>query len=52
VFIVRYCAGLVTDSDNTGGHGVYGGIGTCVPKCSRKTWREVVTWETKVRVLA
>jgi len=37
VFIVRYCAGLVMDSDNTGGHGVYGGIGTCVSKCSWKT---------------
>ena len=42
-FIVRYWAGCVTDSDNTGGHGVYGGIGTWVTKCCWKTWREVVT---------
>jgi len=52
VFIVRYWAGRVTNSDNTGGHGVYGGIGTCVPKCSWIMWREDVTWETKMRVLA
>jgi len=37
VFIVRYWAGRVTDSDNTGGCGVYGGSENWVPKCSWKT---------------
>jgi len=43
VFILRYCAGCVTDSDNTGGCGVFGGIENCVPKYSWKTWVEDVT---------
>ena len=38
VFNVCYWAGCVTDSDNTGGRGVYGGCENCVPICSWKTW--------------
>ena len=38
VFIVRYWAARVMDSDNTGGCSVYGGIGNCVPKCSWESW--------------
>jgi len=36
VFIERYWAGCVTDSDNTGGCSVCGGSENCVPKCSGK----------------
>ena len=42
-FIVRYWAGHVTDSDVTGGGGVYGGSENCIPTCSWKIWREEVT---------
>jgi hypothetical protein len=43
MFILRYWAGCVTDSDNTGGPVGYEGIDNCVPKCSWKTWVEEVT---------
>ena len=36
MFIVHCWAGRVTDSDNTGGCGVYGGRENCVPTCSSK----------------
>lgn len=38
VFIVRYWAGHVKDSDNTGGRGVCGGSENCIPKCSWESW--------------
>jgi len=43
VFVVRYWAGRVTDSDNSGGRGVCGGWENCVRKCSWKTCEEEFT---------
>jgi hypothetical protein len=60
VFILRYWAGFVKDSDNTRGPVGYGGIDKCIPKCSWKTWgkkshdrpRSGCLHNTKINLLA